>query len=112
MPKTNNTNLKVIRVGTYRMFFILASVAGLLFFGASQNLIVLSVALGVLFGWVIFELNVILQAVLGVQKILMFVLQPTGENVKVQKSMEMKQPDIKLIDINSGKADETKTPQS
>lgn len=107
MPKVNNTNLKVIKVGTYRMFFILGSVAGLVFFGASQNLIVLAPALGVLFGWVIFELNVLLQAVTGVQRLLIFGLQQSQSGDKEQK--EIKRPDLKLID--SGAGSENKTPK-
>lgn len=108
---TTNTPLKVIKVGHYRMFFILASVAGLLFFGASQNLIVLPFALAVLFGWVIFEVNVVLQAVMGVQRLLMYAMQPKQEPQKPQKPMEIAQPEIKLIDINSGVQSEEKTSQ-
>ena len=102
MPEQAKTNLKVIKVGTYRMFFIFASVASLVFFGASQNLIVLSVALGILFGWIIFELNVLLQAVMGVQRLLMYAIQP-----KKQPSGPMGKPQKKLIDINSS-SDEAK----
>ena len=67
--------IKIVKVGHYRMFFILASVASLVFFGASQNLIVLAGAIGVIATWVIFEINVVLQAVLGVQRMFAYLIQ-------------------------------------
>ncbi len=95
MPTTDKTNLKVIKVGVYRMFFIFISVSGLVFFGASQNLIVFAFTLAALFGWVIFELNVVLQAVIGVQRIMLYAMQPQkgtvieGKPEREQKSAEI-----------------------
>ena len=108
IQQTDGTNLKVIKVGHYRMFFIFCSVAGLIFFGATMNGIIFSVTLGVLFGWVIFELNILLQAVMGVQRLLMYAMQPKQE---VRQQLEEGKPAVKLIDINSGVQIEEKTPQ-
>jgi hypothetical protein len=92
--------MKVIKVGQYRMFFLLASIASLVFFGASQNLIVLAVSLGVLFGWIIFEINVVLQGVLGVQRMLAYIMQ--SKEKATNDPMEIEKPEVKLADINSG----------
>lgn len=94
--------MKVIKVGHYRMFFILGAVASLVFFGLSQNLTVLAVSMAVISGWVIFEINVVLQTVLGVQRMVMHVIQ---QNSKVKQGqskdiMKIDEPAVKLVEFN------------
>ena len=96
--------MKILKVGYYRVFFILASTALLVSFGTTENPIVLAGVIAVISGWVIFEINIVLQAVLGVQRMFAYMMQQ-GNKVPVKNVMEIKEPAVKLIDVNS--AEET-----
>lgn len=84
-------NLKVIKVGTYRKIFMFLALSLIIFYAVSLNTIVFSAITVIGFGWVIFELNVVLQAIMGVQRMMIFTMQPKqGNEVRTDEEASTK----------------------
>ncbi len=81
------SNVKITKVGAYRMFFMFVVVVGLVLFGVTENLLIFTGLIAVISAWIIFEQWVVFRAVMGVQRLLIFAMQPKQEN-KVPKDTE------------------------
>ncbi len=91
MPEQlNKSELKVTKVGLFRYGFFGGMILALFYLVIFGSNISLAIVIAIGLAWIIFEQWVVFQAVIGIQRLLILILQSKQERV-------IKQPDNKRV---------------